>query len=247
MSSSGSVQECWYGVSDPRKRKQIQDRLAQRARRKRLASLRDGADDQLRYGLNDTPSDSSESIQQDCSSSSLITLGQKAQGVRQPTGPSISQNRPEAKQLSSQALDDLYMAIPIEAPAESSLPIDQRIFPRPQLSVFAAMWDNGAMMGISCCCGFTAKSKVLGPEIPLSLHPTPLQLSRIHLTWIDRFPFPRMRDNMISLSGLFDEEVFLEDLFKEYSFTLVPGGLSYDPSAWRIGKEFALKWGYLFY
>lgn len=52
---------------------------------------------------------------------------------------------------------------------------------------------------------------------------------------------------MISLSGVFDEEDFLEDLFKQYSFILIPGGLSYDPGAWRIGKEFAFKWGYLFY
>lgn len=245
MSSSDGTKECWYGVSDPRKRKQIQDRLSQRARRKRLASLKNGAEAQEQRRVNNSTSNSSDSVQKDSRSGPLVARNEAAHPEHQLSGFLASQDCPGAMQFSS--LDDLYMAIPSEAPHESSLPIDHRIFPRPQLSVFAAMWDNGAMMGISCCCGFTSKSRAVGPEIPLSLHPTPLQLSRIHLTWIDRFPFPRMRDNMISLSGLFDEEVFLQDLFKEYSFTLVPGGLSYDPGAWRIGKDFASKWGYLFY
>ena len=56
-----------------------------------------------------------------------------------------------------------------------------------------------------------------------------------------------MRDNMIFLSGVFDEEDFLESLFKQPSFTLKPAGLGSDLAAWRIAKDFGAKWGYLFY
>ena len=56
-----------------------------------------------------------------------------------------------------------------------------------------------------------------------------------------------MRDNMITLMGIINEEEFLADLFCFTSFTLDAGAASWDPKAWRIGKEFSAKWGYLFY
>jgi hypothetical protein len=47
--------------------------------------------------------------------------------------------------------------------------------------------------------------------------------------------------------GIIDEEEFLADLFCFTSFTLDAGTAPWDPSGWRIGKEFSAKWGYLFY
>ena len=70
---------------------------------------------------------------------------------------------------------------------------------------------------------------------------------KLHLTWIDRFPFPRMRDNMISFSGVFNEEDFLDELFKRDSFIVKPSGVSWDPASWKIAKDFATRWAYLFY
>jgi Domain of unknown function (DUF3425) len=147
----------------------------------------------------------------------------------------------------SSVFDELFVEIPVTAPSTPPVPIDQRAFPTPQLSVFAALWDNGAILGIACSSEFTWKSKHVASDIPVALHPTPLQQMKVHFTWIDRFPFPQMRDNMITLSGVFNEEDFLEDLFKQPSFTLKPGGLSWDPAAWKIAQEFGTKWGYLFY
>ena len=102
-------------------------------------------------------------------------------------------------------------------------------------------------MGISCSISSSSKSRQVGPEIPDSLRPTELQLTVVHPRWIDRFPFPKMRDNMITLLGIIDEEEFMADLFCFTSFTLDTGAASWDPKAWKIGKEFAAKWGYLFY
>ena len=114
-------------------------------------------------------------------------------------------------------------------------------------SVYAALFNNGSMMGIACSVSIPSKSAIAGPEIPVSLKPTSLQLTTAHPLWIDRFPFPKMRDNMITLLGIIDEEEFLGDLFCLSSFTLEPGLASWDASAWKVGKEFSEKWGYLFY
>ncbi|KAL7789777.1 hypothetical protein V8C37DRAFT_385707 [Trichoderma ceciliae] len=51
-------------------------------------------------------------------------------------------------------------------------------------------------------------------ELPLpeSLAPTNLQLSRPHSPWIDVFPFPEMRDNLIRWENYFNHAGFLTDL-----------------------------------
>lgn len=114
-------------------------------------------------------------------------------------------------------------------------------------SIYAALFNNGSLMGIPCSVSTPKKSAVPGPEVPESLQPTDLQLSTIHPSWIDRFPFPKMRDNMITLLGIINEEEFLADLFCLTSFTLDPGAAPWDPAAWKIGRDFSEKWGYLFY
>ena len=114
-------------------------------------------------------------------------------------------------------------------------------------TVCTALFDNGAMMGLSCSSNVPRKSLPQGPEIPLTLHPTALQLTTFHPSWIDRFPFAKMRDNFISMTGIIDEEEFLRDLFSMDSFRIKPGKPGWDASAWSMGHDFGKKWGYLFY
>lgn len=115
------------------------------------------------------------------------------------------------------------------------------------ISVYTALFNNGKMLGLTCGFVIPSKSSPCEAHIPEALHPTPLQLTTLHQLWIDRFPFPKMRDNMISLNRIFHEEDFLEDLFNMQSFEIRPGGKCWDPSAWKMGKIFGQKWGYLFY
>ncbi|RFU79561.1 hypothetical protein TARUN_2670 [Trichoderma arundinaceum] len=49
-------------------------------------------------------------------------------------------------------------------------------------------------------------------SLPESLTPTNLQISHPHSTWIDVFPFPKMRDNLIRWENCFDHAEFLTDL-----------------------------------
>ena len=69
----------------------------------------------------------------------------------------------------------------------------------------------------------------------------------LHIPWIDRFPFPAMRNNAITLScDGFDEEDFFRDIFTQESFDIKPGFHSWDPAAWVMVETFRRKWGYLF-
>ncbi|GKT65275.1 hypothetical protein ColTof4_09329 [Colletotrichum tofieldiae] len=55
----------------------------------------------------------------------------------------------------------------------------------------------------------------LNPNIPFSLVPTHLQQTRLHSLWINLFPFPRVRDNLIRREGSFDHWELLQDLIGE--------------------------------
>lgn len=130
---------------------------------------------------------------------------------------------------------------PIPTPQSSPIP---REYP---LTFYGALYINGMYLRIPCSTVVPAKSEPVGPEVPESLRPTELQLITIHPRWIDRFPFPKMRDSLISLSGVIDDEEFMRDLALIPSFEIVQGKAPWDPKAWRIKKPFAEKWGYLFF
>ncbi|KAF4447975.1 hypothetical protein F53441_8566 [Fusarium austroafricanum] len=55
----------------------------------------------------------------------------------------------------------------------------------------------------------------LNPNIPPSLAPTRLQQTNMHYIWVNLFPFPRIRDNLIMSQGLFDHWELLQDLIGE--------------------------------
>ncbi|KAH7124236.1 hypothetical protein EDB81DRAFT_214313 [Dactylonectria macrodidyma] len=55
----------------------------------------------------------------------------------------------------------------------------------------------------------------LNPDIPLSLVPTRLQQTSSHSSWINLFPFPCLRDNLIRREGSFDHLELLQDLIGE--------------------------------
>ncbi|RDH32883.1 hypothetical protein BDQ94DRAFT_170582 [Aspergillus welwitschiae] len=55
----------------------------------------------------------------------------------------------------------------------------------------------------------------LNPNLPVSLVPTRLQQTHLHSVWINLFPFPRLRDNLIRREGSFDHWELLQDLIGE--------------------------------
>jgi len=232
----GNDTDIWFGVEDARKRKQIQDRLAQRARRKRLAEA------------NRTAHTSSEK-----DSTNGLQLAPKVQAADQrgATEACLEVGLPTSGSIpeSTGALESRTAITPPSVCPFSAVVLDHFWLPAlPSLSVYAALYNNGRILGIPCLNKEPVfVSRPVTSEVPLPLHPTPMQLTTPHSPFIDRFPFMRMRDNMISLTGLLDEEDFIADLFSMTSFTLTPGGASWDPEAWKMSDEFGAKWGYLLY
>lgn len=119
------------------------------------------------------------------------------------------------------------------------------VIPHGNTSVYTALYFNGVILGIPCSFTAASKSSPAGPRIPLSLRPIPLQLDTVHYELIDRFPFPRMRYNMIALFDHYSIEDFVGDLFMTSTFMIKPGGESWDPGAWRIDADFKAKWRFL--
>ncbi|KAE8443039.1 hypothetical protein EG329_002433 [Mollisiaceae sp. DMI_Dod_QoI] len=203
----------WIGVSDARKRKQIQDRLAQRARRERIAQRKAEARNVSRLGssisrkvLADTRKDLKE----------LPATSKKSSGKQL-----CSCLRPES-----------------EIPAiDFPLSLDNALLPLPNHTVYSALFHNGVILGLSCGTSSVAKSKPALPHVPEPLRPIQYQLDNVHFQWIDRFPLPALRHRMILFSDSLSSEDFLADMFTATTFTITPGAVSWDPSAWHKARK----------
>ncbi|KAL5373310.1 hypothetical protein DPSP01_012818 [Paraphaeosphaeria sporulosa] len=247
----------WRNVQDAKQRKKIQDRLAQRARRERLREAkihakRKSVEGETRRGVvtQRQPNEPSALLRPgaDCW---LATAADALDMV--PLMPDVDTSPYSSSASPSSGFEDFlpcHLAnIPIPDVLTNPLPTSESssITPEYPLSFYGALYINGMYLRIPCSTVVPAKSEPVGPEVPASLHPTELQLITIHPRWIDRFPFPKMRDSLISLSGVIDDEEFMKDLALMPSFEIVQGKAPWDPKAWKIKKPFAQKWGYLFF
>ena len=86
---------------------------------------------------------------------------------------------------------------------------------------------------------------------PPTLRPTPLQLRIEHHPWIDLFPLPRMRDNVlraIADPDICDEDELCHDIAQFGDVDkpcLIVWGQPWDPRSWEASISFLRKWGWL--
>lgn len=125
--------------------------------------------------------------------------------------------------------------------------LDHHYVRPPRADLMIALGICGDLLGIVCGRLEVARSTRPSFAIPEVLQPTPLQLTVPHYSWIDRWPFPRLRDNLILSLTTIDMSEFFGDLFKMDTFALRQGAAQpWDTSQWMIYPEFAKKWGFLF-
>ncbi|KAL2019776.1 hypothetical protein VTK56DRAFT_9220 [Thermocarpiscus australiensis] len=91
------------------------------------------------------------------------------------------------------------------------------------------------------------------PSCPDSLRPTALQRTTVHHPWIDLFPFPRFRDNVLRAvaADVLDEDELccnIMDVSPENMSDrvgLIVWGESWDRWGWEASVPFLRKWGWL--
>lgn len=90
-------------------------------------------------------------------------------------------------------------------------------------------------------------------SVPSSLMPTSMQLRTKHHPWLDLFPLPKMRDNLLIAASIItaeDEQRLFEDVMESGGGRnewagLVVWGEPWDPQSWEISVPFLQKWGWL--
>lgn len=85
-------------------------------------------------------------------------------------------------------------------------------------------------------------------QMPLSLRPTKIQRTVPHHPWLDFFPLPKMRDNLIQAGDDWDDEQLCHDIMGFWDSPtdghagLLVWGEPWDVKNWELTEAFLKKW-----
>ncbi|KAJ6134107.1 hypothetical protein N7523_000429 [Penicillium sp. IBT 18751x] len=236
--------DSWIGVTDPKRRRTLQNRLNQRSRRKRQRAAKTGI------------SRSSPPLASDIASMILDTLR------------ILGQDTDDAKLI----LQQLEAILTTQAERMGASPLVDLRLNVTRLNVLRALHSNLEILGYSSSAiqddaqslftvlGPSQASETLGGKLPPALTPTLIQCTIPHHPWLDLIPFPRMRDNLILAQDLIDDDQLCRDMcgqrpLPSSSKTLNRGsGIGetgvlvwrnpWDPSGWEVTETFIKLWGW---
>ncbi|KFA56277.1 hypothetical protein S40293_00156 [Stachybotrys chartarum IBT 40293] len=252
------LKEDWTGVTSTAERRKLQNRLNQRAHRRRRMKRGDPpAFDETHNLQTAKPNDVRYN-------SKYITVSQiygHAMDLDHNCRCSKPCNSREYMQLFAQGAFASFVA---GSPQPSHLPS------LIQYNVHAALTRNADTLGLSqlwlhyeAVSPFSpappdatipvATASVATADWPCALQPTRLQRGVEHHPWIDLFPHPRLRDNMLRAfedpRGFCDEDELCHDLahFSDAAKqpTLLVWGVPWDVRSWEASEPLLRKWGWL--
>jgi hypothetical protein len=129
-----------------------------------------------------------------------------------------------------------------------------------KVNVFRAFMQNMQLIGWSAYwMGYDAispfsitllretSSQDNNSHIPPNLRPTRVQKTIIHQRWLDLFPSPKMRDNLIEAGKNWDADQLFYDIMgfwggKALDAGLVVWGEPWDVRNWEVTEPFLKKW-----
>ncbi|KAL1799859.1 hypothetical protein ACET3X_000201 [Alternaria dauci] len=251
-----SEKEDWMGVTNPVERRKLQNRLNQRARRNR-AQEKKAAIKQPHRVVGPDEFHESDASGRECSTSDTCK-----DGSNEPDGTITQKScmaaHPRVKELMQRFSEHAYASYMQGTPALSHLPLLLKY------NVASGLARNAGLLGVTAqyydWYGISPLNKqgpLLGSEAaagwPACLQPTQLQRSIKHHPWLDLFPWPKVRDNML-LAFQWTEPIDYEDELCidvcEYNHLdrkpiLIVWGPPEDYRSWEIDPGFLEKWGWL--
>ncbi|PLB51989.1 hypothetical protein P170DRAFT_352882 [Aspergillus steynii IBT 23096] len=230
------LDEDWTGVTDPALRKKLQNRVNQRVLRARkhgnrqkaliLRSKNDKAG-RRRYALILPRPDQTKGPQQ-------LSLSQPA---------SLLEAVAMMTRFNATAYERYYAADPC---------LDH-LLTLTKFNVLRAFVDNMASLGLSIQeMGDDDISPFNTPNnhddiIPTSLSPTATQRSIPHHPWLDCFPFPGMRDNLVHAAESFNDCELCTDIMDPSNgdVGMMVWGDPWLPQNWEVSELFVQKWSWV--
>ncbi|KAJ5761731.1 uncharacterized protein N7511_005113 [Penicillium nucicola] len=227
--------DTWAGLTDPSERRRRQNRINQRIHRKRKRIKLQQEDIHLKSLV--------------VSSSSI-----SATQAQDTTRPGNSPTNVHFKQILRQFIQSAYQSYSEGDPAA------EHLFTLTKVNVFLAFTQNMRLIGwppgwmnddpnSRLSNSLSQKKSTLNDysHIPINLRPTRVQITVPHHPWLDLFPLPKMRDNLIAAGQACDHDQLCHDIMGFWGEPNLQAGLlvwgkPWDVRSWEVTEPFLKKW-----
>ncbi|KAH8433193.1 bZIP transcription factor [Aspergillus melleus] len=250
-STKSSAQGDWSPAATPAERRKLQNRINQRLYRQRQRSKQPEKQNSSRWKKIGSLVDEGNHR----SKLSNITTHACVLPPRGPWIPAIH-NCSIAPAGARELFNEFEMAA--YHSYCSRLPVADHLLTLVKVNVYRAFFENLAALGmdggwmkadtISPFCMSRPNALVSTPP-PTHLRPTAVQLQIPHHPWLDFFPHPKMRDQLI-LAGDFDDDELCVDIMGFWNTNHPDAGLAvWGPPwilhNWELTEGFIHKWGWM--
>lgn len=122
-----------------------------------------------------------------------------------------------------------------------------------KFNVLRAIIGNSKVLGLTTqdmqddmLSPFNSPTRIapIGWDLPASLYPTPVQRAIPHHPWLDCFPFPLLRENLIRASGALNDCELCGDVMDPANeeIGMLVWGDPWMPQNWEVSETFLRKW-----